>query len=295
MGRSRPFRRRLLHHGHLDRDLWPPLPAISPKQADIHFYPAHGGPGSRTRACERSHRARRPARRMERARRPDRPHDAPHQRRHGRPGISGWRGGYGYSNGQVTDTAVDRRTGAGPLALARAQQDQTARVSPRPPRSRCSGVSHLGLPVRPRCGADTNNCEKVFATTPGGLPSALPDVRRPLGSSPRWRRAPGSLVSLACRLPIDIGGSSASWPRRFRTSRRSPAAPTAGPSISRPGTASIGLHPWGGPGLPRGLRLGSRTCATSRPRSSVWRLPRPGRRPSSSRCVPVPRRVLRLA
>ena len=109
----------------------PSCPAMTPKAVNVRFYPTRGrGPGSRVPRVPAL-----PARRhprlagMERARRPRRSRDAPHRRRRGRhagesPELARR---LGYSERHL-NRQLTAEVGAGPIALARAQRAQTARV-----------------------------------------------------------------------------------------------------------------------------------------------------------------------
>ncbi|HEY0718871.1 MAG TPA: AlkA N-terminal domain-containing protein [Streptosporangiaceae bacterium] len=177
----------------------PSCPAITPKRANMRFYPtAAAAQEAGFRACKRC--------------RPDTSPGSPEWNVRAdlaaramrliadgamdRDGMTGLAGRLGYSERQV-NRVVTAELGAGPLALARAQRAQTARLL----------IETTGLPLSDISFAAgfasirqfNATIREVFATTPGQLRDRA--TRRHRGDVP----VPGTIrLRLAYRPPIDL-------------------------------------------------------------------------------------------
>src|SRR6201994_2730967 len=178
----------------------PSCPAITPKRANMRFYPsAAAAQGAGFRACKRC--------------RPDTSPGSPEWNVRAdlaaramrliadgavdRDGVTGLAGRLGYSERQV-NRVVTAELGAGPLALARAQRAQTARVLIETTTLPLSDIAFAAGFASIRQFNDT--IRTVFASTPGELRERA--ARRRGAAVP----APGTLrLRLAYRAPIDFG------------------------------------------------------------------------------------------
>jgi AraC family transcriptional regulator, regulatory protein of adaptative response / DNA-3-methyladenine glycosylase II len=177
----------------------PSCPAITPKQANMRFYPsAAAAQEAGFRACKRC--------------RPDTSPGSPEWNVRAdlaaramrliadgavdRDGVTGLADRLGYSERQV-NRVVTAELGAGPLALARAQRAQTARVLIETTTLPLSDIAFAAGFASIRQFNAT--IRMVFASTPGELRERA--ARRRGGEAP----TPGTLrLRLACRPPIDM-------------------------------------------------------------------------------------------
>ena len=183
----------------------PSCPAITPKPANVEFYPsAAAAQRGGYRACKRC--------------RPDASPGSPEWNVRGdlagralrligdgvidREGVPGLAGRLGYSERQVHRTLV-AEVGAGPLALARAQRSQAARVL----------LETTDLPVTEVAWAAgfasvrqfNETVQAVFATTPSGLRATR---RRGAGAATGTATAGGTItLRLPYREPMDLGAT----------------------------------------------------------------------------------------
>jgi AraC family transcriptional regulator, regulatory protein of adaptative response / DNA-3-methyladenine glycosylase II len=177
----------------------PSCPAITPKRANMRFYPsAAAAQEAGFRACKRC--------------RPDTSPGSPEWNVRAdlaaramrliadgavdRDGVTGLADRLGYSERQV-NRVVTAELGAGPLALARAQRAQTARVLIETTTLPLSDIAFAaGFASIRQFNATIRT---VFASTPGELRERA--ARRRGGDAP----TPGTLrLRLACRPPIDV-------------------------------------------------------------------------------------------
>ena len=273
----------------------PSCPAITPKRANMRFYPsAAAAQEAGFRACKRCH--------------PDASAGSPEWNVRAdlagramrlisdgmvdREGVTGLARRLGYSERQV-NRAVTAELGAGPLALARAQRAQTARVLTETTALPLSEIAFASGFASIRQFNAT--IREVFAAMPGELRERAAR-RRPataLGrrAGDRAGRRAGT-DPFAARLPAaDRYGPDAPLPGRARHSRRRDGdrrhLPQNHQSAERDGrdrTTSCA-----DPQPPTSTASFSfRTCGTSRPRSSAAGDSRPGRRPGGGHGVPVP-------
>ena len=184
----------------------PSCPAITPKRAHMRFYPsAAAAQEAGFRACKRC--------------RPDASPGSPEWNvradlagramrliRDGvvdREGVIGLARRLGYSQRQVNRT-VTAELGAGPLALARAQRAQTARLLTETTALPLSEIAFAaGFASIRQFNATTRD---VFAATPGELRERATRRRRAATAGAPPATAPGLIrLRLAYRPPIDIG------------------------------------------------------------------------------------------
>ena len=184
----------------------PSCPAITPKRTHMRFYPsAAAAQEAGFRACKRC--------------RPDASPGSPEWNvradlagramrliRDGvvdREGVSGLARRLGYSQRQV-NRAVTAELGAGPLALARAQRAQTARLLTETTALPLSEIAFAaGFASIRQFNATTRD---VFAATPGELRERATRRRRAAAAAAPPAAAPGLIrLRLAYRPPIDIG------------------------------------------------------------------------------------------
>jgi AraC family transcriptional regulator, regulatory protein of adaptative response / DNA-3-methyladenine glycosylase II len=177
----------------------PSCPAITPKRANMRFYPsAAAAQEAGFRACKRC--------------RPDTSPGSPEWNVRAdlaaramrliadgavdRDGVTGLAGRLGYSERQV-NRVVTAELGAGPLALARAQRAQTARVLIETTTLPLAGLAFAAGFASIRQFNAT--IRAVFASTPGELRERA--ARRRGGAAP----TPGTIrLRLAYRAPIDL-------------------------------------------------------------------------------------------
>jgi len=184
----------------------PSCPAITPKRTHMRFYPsAAAAQEAGFRACKRC--------------RPDASPGSPEWNvradlagravrliRDGvvdREGVTGLARRLGYSQRQV-NRAVTAELGAGPLALARAQRAQTARLLTETTALPLSEIAFAaGFASIRQFNATTRD---VFAATPGELRERATRRRRAAAAAAPPAAAPGLIrLRLAYRPPIDIG------------------------------------------------------------------------------------------
>ena len=180
-----------------------------------------------------------------------------------REGVEGLAGRLGYSTRQL-NRLITAEVGTGPLALARAQRSQTARVLLE---TTDLPVAHVAFAAGFSSVRQCNETvRQIFADTPSGL-------RARAARTARAARRPGAGAPRpsGCGCPA----ASPSTPRRCSTSSACAPFPASRPSTARPtraacacrtGTASSTLAARReprrrGPAYVEG-ELGSRTCAT---------------------------------
>ena len=207
----------------------PSCPAIVPKRRNVRFYPtAAAAQSAGFRACLRCH-----------------PHAAPGSPEWNRRGDLAAR-----AMGLIADGVVDREgvrglarrlayserhltrqlaaeLGAGPLALARAQRAQTARILIETTSLRLIDVAHAAGFASVRQFNDT--IREVYARTPTELRRRAPGQRRGIenGDALASARPPGSASKSKSRstpAPTAVGDGQ---PHRPRTSRSPCVSPTA--------------------------------------------------------------------
>ena len=231
----------------------PSCPAITPKRANMRFYPsAAAAQEAGFRACKRCH--------------PDASAGSPEWNVRAdlagramrlisdgmvdREGVTGLARRLGYSERQV-NRAVTAELGAGPLALARAQRAQTARVLTETTALPLSGIAFASGFASIRQFNAT--IREVFAATPGELRERAAR-RTATAPATALAGAPGMIrLRLAYRPPIDLGRMF-----RFLAARAIPGVETVTGgtyrrTINLPnGTGVIALRP---PGDPRASHI----------------------------------------
>ena len=184
----------------------PSCPAITPKRAHMRFYPsAAAAQEAGFRACKRCQPDASPGS-PEWNVRADLAGRAMRLIRDGmvdREGVTGLARRLGYSQRQVNRT-VTAELGAGPLALARAQRAQTARLLTETTALPLSEIAFAaGFASIRQFNATTRD---VFAATPGELRERATRRRRAATAAAPPAAAPGLIrLRLAYRPPIDIG------------------------------------------------------------------------------------------
>ena len=222
----------------------PSCPAITPKRANMRFYrSAAAAQEAGFRACKRC--------------RPDASPGSPEWNIRAdvvgramrliadgvvdRDGVEGLARRLGYEQRQVR-RLVTAELGAGPLAIARAQRAQTARILTETTALPLSEIAFAaGFASIRQFNATVH---EVFAMTPTELGTREAGSRRPGGS--RWPRRPGPGGARADPAPAGLPGpdrrgadAGLSWPPGpSRGWRRCGTAGTGGPSCCRTGRGS---------------------------------------------------------
>ncbi|GAA1174547.1 AlkA N-terminal domain-containing protein [Ornithinimicrobium humiphilum] len=219
----------------------PSCPAITPKVVNMRFYPsAAAAQGAGFRACKRC--------------RPDATPGSPEWRTRGdvaaravrlvadgvvdREGVAGLASRLGYSVRQV-ERLVAAELGAGPLALARAQRAQTARLLVEGTDLSMADVAFAAGFSSIRSFNDT--VRAVYATTPRELRTAA-------------RRRDGTPPSLPGRSGGTVGGGAHPALLHLRLPFRPPLS-AAGLFGHLAATRAPGVEVWRDDGLERALRL----------------------------------------
>ncbi len=204
-----------------------------------------------------------------------------------REGVAGLARRLAYSERHLT-RQLTAELGAGPLALARAQRAQTARMLIET--TRCAASRWRTPRASPACASSTTRSARPTAAPRGSCAAAASRDRQP-------ERAPGTLtVRLTYREPLTGSGCWASSPTaRSPASRRCATGPTGARCASLTGTASPASRTRHGPPLISSAACGSPTCATSRRGAALPAAARPRRRPGRARRAPRRRSPARAA
>ena len=234
----------------------PSCPAITPKRANVEFFRDRGDcPAARLPGVQALPAGRQPGLAgVERARRRRRPGDAPDRRRRRRPrGRRRARQRLGYSTRQVNRLLV-AELGCGPLALARAQRAQTARVLIETTTMPSTDIAFAAGFSSVRQFNDT--VREVFAGSPTELRDA-PRARRRGGRRRRARPAAAGprAVRRRARCSTFLGDARRAR-RRGGRRRHLPARRCASPTAA----AVVALTPGAGRAWP--ARCGSTTWPT---------------------------------
>jgi AraC family transcriptional regulator, regulatory protein of adaptative response / DNA-3-methyladenine glycosylase II len=186
----------------------PSCPAITPKRHNVEFHPsAAAAQRAGFRACKRC--------------RPDASPGSPEWDVRGdlagralrligdgvvdREGVLGLAARLGYSERQVNRTLV-AEVGAGPIALARAQRAQTARILLETTEMNAADIAFAAGFASVRQFNET--MQTVFATTPTGLRAKRDRWQRAGTGAEAGAGGPGTIaLRLAYRAPMDLGAT----------------------------------------------------------------------------------------